>query len=546
MILMSTAELPSKTGPSVYLRKTSGLIRSISARDALMSNLVAMGLVVNIWWVVWASLLYPAADLPSTVFIALVANLVVAFVYWMLSTAMPRTGGDYVYVGRILHPAIGFMVNFLIVTAMITWVGMFAQLNAAYFMPTMLINLAHGTGNSSYLGLAAWMTTADGQFIAGVIMVTIVFLVMLAPVKWIFRVLVAVFVIQAVIYIWFIAALLPLSHTDFVQAFNAKSGTTVEAILDAAKSKAGVDWTITAYGTFIGIVYTSLSFIGYANSAYFAGEVGGDPRRSQGLAIFVSPFIFAAAIYVLYALVFNVFGHDFMVAASTLALNGDPSIAAAWNNYAATIPTPAYLVSFISDSLPFIVAVPLGLVLTAFGFAITYFFVPVRNIFAWAFDRTIPLKFADVDRRGVPWVSTILYGIIAYISCYLAVYTTVFQYFAYTNFGWFLAIAIVMFSAAIFPWRRKDIYGSAPSIVKAKIGPLPLVTLAGVIAGILSLWVSYSSIIPAYTGSAINPVYVFSMLVIFAVGLIIYAISYAYHKSKGLPIDLAAKELPPL
>lgn len=28
--------------------------------------------------------------------------------------------------------------------------------------------------------------------------------------------------------------------------------------------------------------------------------------------------------------------------------------------------------------------------------------------------------------------------------------------------------------------------------------------------------------------------------------IVIYAISYAYHKAKGVPIDLVAKELPPL
>jgi hypothetical protein len=36
------------------------------------------------------------------------------------------------------------------------------------------------------------------------------------------------------------------------------------------------------------------------------------------------------------------------------------------------------------------------------------------------------------------------------------------------------------------------------------------------------------------------------MLVVFAAALVIYAISYFYQKSKGVPIDLVAKELPPL
>lgn len=544
---MST-EKPPVTSASVYVRKSSGLIRSINPRDALFSNLVGMGIVVNLWWIVWASLLYPNADLPLTVWIALFASMLVAFVYWMLSTAMPRTGGDYIYVGRILHPALGFMVNFVFVTLFITWVGMFSQINAAYFMPTVLAALAHGTGNSSYTSLGTWMTTPEGQFITGAALVTIVFAIMLLPAKWILRIVVAVFAAQAIIYIWFVATLLPLNHAAFVAGFNAKSGTTVQAILDAAKNKAGVDWTITAYGTSIGIVYTVLSFIGYANSAYFAGELSGEPKKSQGIAIFAAPFIFAFVIYVLYALCFNVFGHDFLAAASTVSLSGDPSISSAWWSTLEAIPTPAYLVSFISDNMWFNVAVPFGLVLTAFGFAIAYFFVPVRNIFAWSFDRILPLKFAEVDRRGVPWASTILYAVLAYISVYLAVYTTAFSYFTYTNFGFSLAVAIVMFSAAAFPFVRKtrNIYDTAPSIVKTKIGPLPVLTLVGLAGGLVSLWISYSSMQPSFTGMQVSSLYLVSMLAIFAIALVIYAISYAYHKAKGVPIDLVAKELPPL
>jgi len=153
-----------------------------------------------------------------------------------------------------------------------------------------------------------------------------------------------------------------------------------------------------------------------------------------------------------------------------------------------------------------------------------------------------------VDRRGVPWASTILYVIIGYISLYLAVYTTVFSYMAYTNFAYSLAFAIVCFSAAVFPFlkKTKDIWDNSPSIVKLKIGPAPLITLMGVIGGVLSLWVSFSSMLPAFTGSAISPVYTASMLAVFAIALVIYAISYAYQKSKGVPIDLVAKELPPL
>jgi len=530
-------------GPSLYVRKSSGLIRSISARSALLSNLVGMGILVNIFWVVYASALYPNADLPSTVFIGLLLNLLVALVYWMLAAAMPRTGGDYIYVSRIVHPAVGFMTNAMFVAIMVTWAGLFPQLTAGQAFQMMFANLAVVTGSSYYAGIASWLTTADAQFIVGAVIVTIVILLMLLPVKWVFRIIVGMFAVQAVIYVWFIATLATTSSAAFAASFSAHTGTTVANVLNAAKN-AGVDWSITLGGTLIGIVYTMLSYIGYANSAYFAGEVKGSPVRSQGIAIPVSTVIFALVIYVLYQQIYSVFGHDFLVAASTLATSGGPT-AGSWWNYTSALPSPAYLVSFVSNNALFVAAVPFGLALTFFGFALVYFFIPIRNIFAWAFDRVIPTKFAEVDRRGVPWVAIIFYGAIAYISLYITVYTSIFTYLAYSNFGWWLAVAIVMFSAAVFPYRKRSIFDSSPSIVRRRVGPVPLISLLGVAGGLLSLYVSYATILPAYTGIALNPVYVASMLLIFALAIVIYLLSHFYHRTKGIPLDMISKELPP-
>jgi len=536
---MSDSNESQDEKPSLYVRKSSGLIRAISARDALLSNLIGMGILVNIFWVVYASALYPNADLPSTVFVGLLLNLLVAFVYWMLATAMPRTGGDYIYVSRIIHPAIGFMTNAMFVAIMVSWAGLFPQLIASQGLQMMFANLASVTGNQYYMQISNWLSSQAGQFEVGAVIVTVVILLMLLPTKWLFGFIVSLFIIQAIIFVWFIAALIPVSHADFVNAFS-KSGTTVNSILSQASSQ-GVNWTITLGGTLTGIVYTMLSYIGYANSAYFAGEVKGNPARSQGLAIPLSTVIFALVIYILYTQIYRVFGHDFLVAASYLATSGSSS----WYNYASALPSPAYLVSFISSNAFFVAAVPFGLALTFFGFAIVYFFIPVRNIFAWSFDRIIPLSFANVTSRGVPYLAIAFYGAIAYLSLYLTVYTPVFGYLAYSNFGWWLAVAIVMFSAAIFPFRRKELFDSAPSIVRKKVAGLPLLTIAGIAGGLLSLFVSYSTILPSFTGIELNPVYVASMLLIFVLAIIIYLISHFYHKSKGIPLELISKELPP-
>lgn len=522
----------------LYVRKSSGLTRNVSSTDAFIANLVGMGILVNIFWVVYASASYPGADLRATVFTALIVNVLVAYVYWMLSTSMPRTGGDYVWVGRIFHPSIAFMTNVVFVVIMITWAGLFPYLTAAFKLQMLFTNLAITTGNQSYAGIATALGDANNIFIVGAIIVTLVVLTMFLSVKNIFRIVIALFAVQAVIFVIFMGMMLTTNNAAFVAGFNAKSGTTVDSIVKSGTNLLGSPITFSPEQTAIGLVYTMLSFIGYANSAYFAGEVKGDPRKSQGLAIFVSPIIFAFLIYILYASIYNVFGHDFLVASALLFVNGKSPLP--------SIPSPAYLISFITSNPILAVLVPLGLVLNNIGFAIVYFFVPTRNIFAWAFDRVIPVKFATVNKRGVPIYAVLVYAIIAYFSLWVTVYTTWFSYLYYANFGWWIAVAIVMAAAAIFPFRRKDIFGSSPRIVTYKLGPVPLLTIIGVAGIFLSLFISYSTILPSFNGFPINPIYVVSMLFVMVAALIVYAISYFYQKARKVPVDLASKELPPV
>ena len=147
----------------------------------------------------------------------------------------------------------------------------------------------------------------------------------------------------------------------------------------------------------------------------------------------------------------------------------------------------------------------------------------------------------------MPWVAVLLFGAIAYVSLYLALYTPVFTDLGYTNFGWWVAAAIVMFAGAAFPFvkKTKSIYDSAPGIVRTSLAGLPVITILGVVAGLLSLFVSYSAILPSFTGAAFDPLYAIDILLVFVAALIIYAISHFYHKAKGMPLELAMTELPP-
>jgi hypothetical protein len=58
------------------------------------------------------------------------------------------------------------------------------------------------------------------------------------------------------------------------------------------------------------------------------------------------------------------------------------------------------------------------------------------------------------------------------------------------------------------------------------------------------VWLGYASISPAFVGALNSSVVAFT-LGLFVVGIVIYVISSAYHRSKGIALELSFKELPP-
>jgi basic amino acid/polyamine antiporter, APA family len=522
----------------LYVRQSSGLVRTVGARTALFANLVAMGIIVNYFWIVFASAGYPNANLVTTVAIGVTINVGVGYVYWMLSSAMPRSGGDYVFMGRIFHPSIGLGTNLLFTVVFISWAGYFSYYVASYGIPMMLAAYSVAGGGAQALNDAAWFTSSNAHlFIVGFLVLGLVVLISLLPTKWVFRTTVGIFAVTAIIYVVMIALLLSTPQSTFANDWNAHNAAT-QSYATIAASGAGVDG-ITVTGTFLGIVYTMLSFIGYANSSYYAGEIRGNPTRTQGLAIFGAPIIFAGLIGALYAATYYTFGRDFIVGVSGGYLSGSVTLSA--------IPSPLFLAAYITSNPTLAAFLTFGLVLTFFGFAFIYFIIPTRNLFAWSFDRILPSFFTRVSQNGVPWVAVITLWFASMIALYVAVYTTLFTYLSYSNFGFWLAVGVVCLGGALFPFLRPKLFAQAPRIVQAKVGPVPILTLVGLASWVGAWYVSYAASTAQYVepSGAYQYGYLVFLPIVFVVGIVVYFISYAIQKSRGIPVDLISKELPP-
>src|SRR5450759_4351858 len=89
---------PASTEKGMFVRDATGLVRKISIRDAFSINMGSIN--IGAGWVALTFILaiFTNADLTISFLLAGVAAGLLAVVYIELVSAMPRSGGDYVFI----------------------------------------------------------------------------------------------------------------------------------------------------------------------------------------------------------------------------------------------------------------------------------------------------------------------------------------------------------------------------------------------------------------------------------------------------------------
>jgi len=154
-----------------FARKASGLVRGLDMWDAFGAGLMTCQPIATLWLMVGIALsLFPQGNLVIAILLGAVTVGIGGPIAWgMLSSSMPRAGGEYVYNSRILHPAIALGAVFANVIAICywnwyiaTWLGVPAlQLFGQY---------------QGWDGFAEWAGSTGGLFIIGITMVVIGYL----------------------------------------------------------------------------------------------------------------------------------------------------------------------------------------------------------------------------------------------------------------------------------------------------------------------------------------------------------------------------------
>ena len=525
----------------VFVRNATGLVKSLSPFD--LFNL-SYGQIMPAVGIVFIVSLSPYAFPQSNMFLAFLiaiplVGLGPALLYSMLGAAMPRTGGDYVYVSRVIHPALGFMTNWLFTLTVISFIG-----SAGYVFPSSALNIfvatiGQMTGNHSLVTNSVWFTTQAGEIATGTVLILAVTILMaLGKAVWNFmKVLFFIVMIGTIVNIVF---LLSVSNAAFINDFNtmfASSGVTYAGVIQSAVAH-GYKTGSNLSGTIGGLVYAMAGLIGFNFASYSAGEAK-SASKSMPVAI-VGSLIIGGLLFAAWAFgIYHAFGYDFFSGANYLASCGSTC------NVSLPIPVSVNSLFTIIPQNPVIE------ILGALGFGLAWIwltptdFIPVvRNMFAWSFDRVGPERLADVNPKfGSPVKAIILTAGLGELLLILFVYTNFGVAFANTTILLNLVFFITSFAGILFPFKAKAVFDQAPGWVKAKVGGFPVITLVGMFSAVVEAILLYGSFTNTYIGGAPAS---YPITIGLAVGgLVLFYVARWYRKSHGINLDLVFKEIPP-
>jgi amino acid transporter len=169
-----------------------------------------------------------------------------------------------------------------------------------------------------------------------------------------------------------------------------------------------------------------------------------------------------------------------------------------------------------------------------------------RYFFAWAFDRLLPTKMADVNARfKTPHWALIATMIVAVATLVPYSYTGFPNMFAAISTLSVLCYAVLACTVAIFPFTRwKTLLDQLPTFMRKRVG-IPVISWVALLTAIILFWAAYAvTMNPLLTGTA-APLTAYLFGGIFILGVIVYFVDKWYNNRQGIDISLVFKEIPP-
>jgi basic amino acid/polyamine antiporter, APA family len=534
----------ARSAEGLYTRKASGLVRELGVPAAVGISLASVA-VVNTFINFNAGLTdFAKAEMYLPLLAAAFIWFVAMFAYRHLLEAIPRAGGEYVYLSRIVSPVAGSVAG-IAIAVVFTYVLAANAHFAATFSPFMLSALGSAFSSSSIANAGNHITTNLAVVLISCGVMVVVGLASFFSLRRLAQIILWLIAIQLIAFIALGFLLADHSHADFVAAFGryTQHPGAYQALLAAGKSNGIV------YGTALGAMIAIIPFmvLNY-NGVLYSYYVGGELRRPGRTYLYASAISIGVLVVVwggVWALLRHTAGLHFMQAQANLGA-GSPDAYAKITSLSAQAGGLGYGLVLSGDPITkilFGVAVPVAEIAVNLAFVA----VTTRVLFALAFDRLLPIDVAKVSERNhAPVVAICIVVAVGIAFCILTTYANLTDIVALESLFFALILLAGGVAALFLPLRRPDLVKRAGQEDVARWLGFPVIAWIGAATTALALFtvieiLTHSSVYGKFSGKSIA-----TLVIVLGAGPVIYLIaSHLRKQNNQLDLSMAMRELPP-
>jgi amino acid transporter len=520
--------VPSTTG--IFTRASSGLVRQVRTDDVMFYGWqqIALGYII---FIVAAWQFYPGASMELATLVATVAGLFIAGCYALLSMVYPRSGGDYVFMSRILHPVVGIVLSMSLVFWQLFYTGVNGAFLAKFGIAPMISSLGVQEHNAGLIDAGNWFSGKWGLFFGGVLVIGFFSIVQYRGAGVYFKIQrwASYITVVSLLVTFVTLALAATGVLDFHHNFDAAAGAG--AYDNVIKTAGDTHHPFSLSQSLFFAAWPAFSLWFAVLSVSFAGEVK-DGQRSQLRGMTLAIVTMGVAMTLLMFLYRMAFGSAFMLASTEVTPDQFPLKASPYVN----------LYTGIAGGNPVLTVVNSLWVLSLLFFVgASSMIVATRSMLAWSLDGIAPKWMSSVSAKfHSPTWALALAGAIAFVWVCL---------YAFTNsilvLGGFLGQCIpfmgVCLAAIVFPFRRKREFESSP--IAYRWGKVPVISVIGVVALVCVAFVFYRLLVDAAYG-ANNHLSEIMTIAVTVFALTWYAAFRVYRARQGADLKGQFSEIP--
>jgi amino acid transporter len=527
------------TTPQAFERQATGLVREAGRWDVLIYNVnfISIGLMAAFLFSVTIPF-YPGVNVYLNELIAFGLVIPLSFVFAMFAAALPRSGGDYVYVSRTLHPALGMMSSFNNTVWWFLYGGVPSAFFARYGLGPLCRTLGDMTNSSTLTSWGNTLVGKRGTFIAGTILIIVLVAVFSRSLRLYFRIQNTLFLFAMASILISIVVFATASHGDVVRGLDSTFGIgAVGGTLKSAKQSGYTTSSFDLRNTILPMTWLYLELVFNQSSAYIGGEV----RRASRVQLWSMPAAAVIATGVLMLLTWAALSSVGFTLMGALGWDGGAHLGLS------SAPVYTEIASAISGQTWVAVLILGGFVFWSYTWLPGQILNASRNLVAYALDGMMPRQLATVsETTHAPVVAIGVVGLGSIVALYLYVYTTFFATLT-GIFGFILSFCVVSLAAIFFPYRLRDVFESSP--VRWRLGGVPVMTIAGVIAlaaciasGVIFLKDPLAGF--HHLDGSWYWARIFYNIAIFLSGLVVYFAARWINHSRGIDLDKRFAEIP--